>query len=67
MPCGGAPLAGFRYAEVRGAAEPLALDQVTALEVHTDVRQHSTAAFSLPILNTLMRNTLWGLVSAPQP
>ena len=51
---------GFRYVEVRGAAVPLTDEQVAALEMHTDVQQHSSLAFSSARLNQLQHLVLWG-------
>ena len=51
---------GFRYAEVSGAETLLRDDQVTALEMHTDVQQHAALAFSNVRLNRLQHLVLWG-------
>jgi len=51
---------GFRYVEVSGLAFPLRADQVTAVEMHTDIQPHSTVLFSQPLLNQIQHNTVWG-------
>ena len=58
---------GFRYAEVTGVT--LALDQIVALEMHTDVRQHSDVTFSNNLLNQIQHAVVWSqksnLMSVP--
>lgn len=58
---------GFRYAEVSGLGAPLRDDQVEALEMHTDVRQHGALGFSSPRLNQIQHLVLWGQKGAPPP
>ena len=44
---------GFRFAEIRGGGGfvgALGEDQVSAMELHTDVEQRSSVAFSAPML-----------------
>ena len=50
---------GFRYAELSGGVLPLTEDQVSAMELHTDVEQHSTLAFSAPLLNAIQHAVVW--------
>jgi alpha-L-rhamnosidase len=51
---------GFRYAEVSGLDGPLDESQVSAIEMHTDIRQHSSVQFSHPLLNQIQHNVIWG-------
>jgi len=51
---------GFRYAEVSGLLAPLTETQVEAVEMHTDIQQHSSVVFASPMLNAIQHATLWG-------
>ena len=52
---------GFRYAEVSGLLkEPLAASQVSAVEMHTAIVQHSTVGSSDARLNRMQQAILWG-------
>lgn len=50
---------GFRYAEITGLRYPLTEAQVHAIEMHTDVTQHSSLLFSHPLLNSIQRAVVW--------
>lgn len=62
---------GFRFIEVSGLDYPLAYDQLHAVELHSDVKQHSSVAFSegVDLLNRLQKAVVWGsksnLMSVP--
>ena len=60
---------GFRYAEVTGLGYPLAYDAIESVELHSDVVQHSSIAFSQPLLNRIQHAVVWGqksnLMSVP--
>jgi alpha-L-rhamnosidase len=52
---------GFRYAQVTGAAAPLAADAVTAVVIHSDLRRTGTFTSSSETLNRLHENIVWGM------
>ena len=60
---------GYRYAEVSGLGYPLSEAQVHTMELHSDVQQHSTVAFSHPLLNAIQHAVVWSqksnLMSVP--
>lgn len=52
---------GFRYVEVTGLEVRPAPDLLTALVLHTDMRETGVFRCSHPLLNRLHRNIRWGL------
>jgi alpha-L-rhamnosidase len=52
---------GFRYAEITGWPGELALDDLEAVVVHTDLRRTGTFAVSDPLLDRLHENVVWGM------
>ncbi len=50
---------GFRYLEVTGVDEPVALENVKALLIMSDLEQTSTFNSSNPLVNQLYSNSLW--------
>ena len=60
---------GFRYAEVSGLGYPLAFEDISAVELHTDVTEHSSITFSDSLLNLMQHAVVWGqksnLMSVP--
>ncbi|WP_282947569.1 family 78 glycoside hydrolase catalytic domain [Cellulomonas endometrii] len=51
---------GFRYAEVTGWPGELAPDALEAVVVHSDMRRTSEFASSDPLVDQLVRNSVWG-------
>ncbi|MCL2516619.1 MAG: glycoside hydrolase family 78 protein, partial [Microbacteriaceae bacterium] len=51
---------GFRYAEVTGWPGELTADDVEAVVVHSRMRRTSSFECSEPLVNQLVRNSVWG-------
>ena len=43
-----------------GLSSPLGESQVQAIEMHTDLKQHSSLSFASPMLNAIQHATVWG-------
>lgn len=51
---------GFRYVKVEGPKTPLALDQLTGVVIHSDMKPTGTFSCSNQLINQLQHNIQWG-------
>jgi alpha-L-rhamnosidase len=51
---------GFRYVKVEGHSTPLALDSITGIVVHSDMKHIGHFECSNPLINQLQSNIVWG-------
>ncbi len=51
---------GFRYVKVEGPKTPLAMDQLTGVVIHSDMKPTGTFSCSNQLINQLQHNIQWG-------
>jgi alpha-L-rhamnosidase len=51
---------GFRYVRVEGPKTPLAMDQLTGVVIHSDMKPTGTFSCSNSLVNQLQHNIQWG-------
>lgn len=51
---------GFRFVKIEGPASPIALDQLTGVVIHSDMKPTGTFSCSNQMVNQLQHNIQWG-------
>ena len=51
---------GFRYVKIEGPKTPLAMDQLTGVVIHSDMKPTGSFSCSNPLINQLQHNIQWG-------